>query len=183
MTTIRTVPGRDDHLSPKVPDRLRALDRGLIEFLRRYSLHILRAALGLVLVWFGGLKVFDASPVADVVATAVPFLPGRAVVFGVGVLEILIGLGLVTGMAMRLTLVLFLALMGGTFSMLLSHPSMAFEGANPLRLSVVGEFIVKNLILVTAGLATLSTVAKAHDDESISRTLHGRARRTAPADR
>jgi uncharacterized membrane protein YkgB len=37
-------------------------------------------------------------------------------------------------------------------------PEVAFEHDNPLLLTVVGEFVVKNLVLLSAGLVVASSI-------------------------
>jgi putative oxidoreductase len=41
---------------------------------------------------------------------------------------------------------------------LITLPDVAFEGGNPLVLTTVGEFVLKNLVLLTAGLVVASGV-------------------------
>jgi hypothetical protein len=42
--------------------------------------------------------------------------------------------------------------MAGTFLVLVLLPGIAFRGGNPLLLTVEGEFVIKNLVLLSAGL-------------------------------
>lgn len=62
------------------------------------------------------------------------------------------GLWLLIGRRLRLLLPLLVAHLLGTFGVLVLQPGIAFQHGNPLELSVVGEFVVKNLILLTAGV-------------------------------
>ncbi|MFC6087852.1 DoxX family membrane protein [Saccharothrix lopnurensis] len=112
----------------------------------------LRVALGVVFVWFGALKVTGDSPVHQLVADTVPFLPGSWFVPAVGVFEVLAGAALVLGVAVRPVAALVALHLLGTFLVLLVQPGVAFVGGNPLLLTVAGEFVVKNLVLVTAAL-------------------------------
>jgi uncharacterized membrane protein YkgB len=48
--------------------------------------------------------------------------------------------------------------MGGTFLVLIALPDVAFQGSNPLVLTAVGEFVVKNVVLLSAGLVVASGV-------------------------
>lgn len=41
----------------------------------------------------------------------------------------------------------------GTFSIIVIQPQISSQGNNPFLLSVEGEFVVKNLVLVAAGLS------------------------------
>ena len=137
-------------------------DRG-IEVARRYGPVALRVALGTVFIWFGLLKVIHSSPASDLIrellAATVPFVPVEPAVLVLGVVELVIGVGFLSWIAPRTTLVLFMSQMamatGGT---LLFLPAAMFEHGDPLFLSMPGEFVVKNLVLLAAGLAVLASV-------------------------
>lgn len=66
--------------------------------------------------------------------------------------------GLLTGIALRLTLLLFWLQIAGTFLVLVLRPEVSFQRNNPLLLTMTGEFVVKNLVLIAAGLVIGSTV-------------------------
>jgi uncharacterized membrane protein YkgB len=73
-----------------------------------------------------------------------------------GVVEVVIGLAFVTGRFMRAMLPLFVLHLAGTFLVLIVLPEVAFENDNPMMLTLVGEFVVKNLVLLSAGLVVAS---------------------------
>lgn len=125
----------------------------MIRFLHARGPWLLQGSLGVLFIWFGLLKVVGASPVADLVATVAPAVPPRLLVPAVGAAEVVIGALLLTGLWVRVTVGLFLVQMAGTFLVLVLHPAIAFQDGNPLLLSVEGEFIAKNVVLVAAGLA------------------------------
>ena len=85
------------------------------ELLRPLSLPALRILMGVLFIWFGGLKVAGASPVADMVAGTLPWVAPQVVVPALGAVEVLLALGLVTGLALRLVLPVLAAHLGGTF--------------------------------------------------------------------
>lgn len=115
-------------------------------------------SLGIVFIWFGGLKVLDVSPVSDLVADTVYWVDADWFVPVLGLVEIAIGVGLALGSALRLVLLGLVGQMVGTFLVFLVLPDVAFQDGNPLQLTVEGEFVVKNLVLLTAGLVVGSTV-------------------------
>jgi putative oxidoreductase len=133
--------------------RFCALDRQVIAFFERISLVALRVSLGVVFIWFGALKVGRVSPVTELVAGVVPILDPAWFVPALGVLEVLVGAGLIAGQGMRVVLALFGAQMVGTLLVLVIRPDVAFQGGNPLLLTTEGEFVIKNLVLLSAGLA------------------------------
>lgn len=113
---------------------------------------MLRISLGIVFVWFGALKVFDVSPVSELVADTVYWVDPGWFVPVLGIAEIAVGSLLVLGKALRIALLVFGLQMVGTALVFLVLPEVAFSDGNPLKLTVEGEFVVKNLVLLTAGL-------------------------------
>ncbi|MGB5531636.1 MAG: DoxX family membrane protein [Acidimicrobiia bacterium] len=136
------------------------LDVKITAFLRRWSIPALRVSLGLVFVWFGAMKVFDVTPVADLVANTVYWFDPAWVVPVLGVFEVVVGIGLLFRIALRLVVGLFAGQMVGTFLVLALLPEVAFDSGNPLLLTVEGEFVVKNLVLLSAGMVIGATVRR-----------------------
>ena len=136
------------------------VDAAVIRFMSRWGILLLRVALGTVFVWFGGLKIFRVSPVSDLVAQTVYWVSPRFFVPFLGTWELLVGLGLLFGIYLRAVLFLFFLQMGGTFLVLVMHPEIAFQRGSPLLLTTVGEFVVKNIVLISAGLVIGSTVRR-----------------------
>jgi putative oxidoreductase len=141
-------------------------DHTVIEFTRAHSIQILRVTLGIVSIWFGVLKIVGHSPVAGLVIKTAYFLPPDVALVGMGILETIIGIGLLTGIAMRLTLFMFFVQMCATFLAVVTRPDLLIERGNPLLLSVNGEFLLKNLVLIAAGLAIVGSVPKARKRRS-----------------
>jgi uncharacterized membrane protein YkgB len=134
------------------------MDERVIRLLSRYGILFLRVSLGLTFIWFGALKVFDVSPVAELVAGTVYWVPSALFVPFLGMWEILVGIGLLSGRFLRVTLLFFLMQMAGTFLVLLVKPEVAFQGYNLLLLTTEGEFVIKNLVLISGGLVVGSTI-------------------------
>ena len=124
----------------------------MIRFMAAYGIRMLRICLGIVFVWFGFLKVIGKSPVMELVAKTVYWVPPQLFVPFLGFWEMAVGAGLLLGIALRLTLFLFWLQMAGTFLVLVLRPDIAFQAGNPLLLTTEGEFVIKNLILIAAGL-------------------------------
>ena len=142
------------------------LDSLVAGFMETHGITLLRLAVALIFIWFGALKVVDRSPVADLVADTVYWVPSGFFVRFLGVWEIAVGVGLLVPIALRLTLLLFWAQMAGTFLVLVIHPGLSFQGNNLLLLTLTGEFVIKNLVLITAGLVIGSTVRHARTEPS-----------------
>lgn len=133
-------------------EKLKAADRLFINHLQMRSVTLLRIALGIVFLWFGALKVFGVSPVADLIKETYSFVPPDAFLLIVGIWEILIGVGLILKLALRVTLALLWIQMLGTFGAPILAPHIFFLNGNPFLLTTEGEFVVKNIVLITAGL-------------------------------
>ena len=127
----------------------RVLDR-VEPILQRNSLAALRIAIAAVYVWFGALKVAGTTPVRELVEATTPWSDPSWFVPAMGIFEVALGLWLMTGRGLRVALPLFVAHMIGTFGVLVMVPDIAFQDGNPLRLTVEGEFVVKNLVMLAA---------------------------------
>jgi putative oxidoreductase len=121
-------------------------------FMRRWGMTALRIALGIVYVWFGALKLTEVSPVVGLIHETYTFFPGWFVT-ALAIGEIVIGLGLIFWVAPRTTVVLLWMQLAGTFGCFVLNPSLFFMHGNPLLLTMWGEFVVKNIVFVAAGLA------------------------------
>ena len=138
-------------------------DARLRPFLARIGVPLLRISLGVVFLWFGMLKILDVSPVSGLVAKTIYWFDPDVVVPALGAVEVFVGLCLLAGRLMRLALPLLVLQMGGTFLVLVFLPDLAFRDGNPLLLTVEGEFVVKNLVLLTAGMVVGSRLPSIGD--------------------
>ncbi|MFJ3901601.1 hypothetical protein [Streptomyces sp. NPDC090025] len=120
--------------------------------LHRYGLLLLRGGLGGVFVWFGVLKAIGLSPAARLVVDVMPFDTGGWFVPALGWAEIALGAWLLSGRAQGALLPVLGGHLLGTFAVLVLTPHAAFDHANPLLLTMVGEFVVKNVVLLAAAV-------------------------------
>lgn len=164
-------------------ERAVGIDSKVIRLLRRHSLMLLRISLAVVFVWFGVLKIFGVTPVTDLVTAVVYWVDPSWFVPVLGVFEVFVGLGLLVGVGMRLVLLLLVAQLVGTFLVLLVRPDLAFQGGNPLLLTTEGEFVVKNLVLISAGLAVGSQVPSLPNWRTPSRSAARLSKRASSTDR
>ena len=127
-------------------------DQFFIGRMHRWGIPILRFTLGTVFLWFGSLKIFNVSPVAGLIAGTYSFLPLQTFMAVLGVWEVIIGIGLIFKLSLRITLAFLWIQMAGTLFSLILNPSIFFQGGNLLLLTTEGEFVVKNLVLIAAGI-------------------------------
>lgn len=139
------------------------VDTQVTTWMARYGVVILRVSLGVIFFWFGVLKFFPAlSPAEDLASRTIELLTfgivGPAVSLPVlAAWEVAIGLGLITGRFMRVTLALLGLQMLGTVTPLFLFPEETWR-VFPIALTLEGQYIVKNLVLVSAGLVIGATV-------------------------
>lgn len=129
-----------------------AIDRILISSMRARGIPALRVSLGIIFLWFGALKVFGVSPVTELIGRTYSFLPQPELLVLLGTWEVIIGAGLLMKFALRATLALLWLQMAGTLIAPVLAPNIFFTGGNPFLLTVEGEFVLKNLVLISAGI-------------------------------
>jgi len=134
------------------------IDRTITHWMADYGLLILRTGLGVVFFWFGALKLVPGlSPAEELVRNTVYFVEPDLFLPVLAIWEMLIGLGLIFGKFMRLTLLLLFLQMPGTALPLLILPEVTWT-AFPIGLTLEGQYIIKNLVLIGAGLVLGGTV-------------------------
>lgn len=139
------------------------VDSGLAGWMAHHGVTMLRVSLGLIFVWFGFLKFFPGlSPAEGLAARTIGVLsfgliPPAAALLILAVWESLIGIGLLTGRAMRLTLALLWLQMLGTVTPLFLFPQETWT-VFPIAPTLEGQYIIKNLVLISAGLVLGATV-------------------------
>ncbi len=146
-----------------LPGPLEAVDVRVTRWMARYGVVTLRVALGGVFFWFGALKFFpNLSPAQTLAVKTIDVLTFGLMPAGVSLvllatLECAIGLGLISGKFMRPTLLLLAFQMVGAASPLVLFPGEVFT-AFPYAPTLEGQYIIKNIVLVSAGLVIGATV-------------------------
>ena len=138
--------------------RFDAVDRAVTHFMARHGVTLLRISMGIVFFWFGALKLVpDLSPAENLIRESITFLPMNLFLPFLAVWEMAIGLGFITGKFMRLTILLLFLQMPGTISPVVLRPDLIFTQF-PFGLTLEGQYIVKNLVLISAALVVGATV-------------------------
>jgi uncharacterized membrane protein YphA (DoxX/SURF4 family) len=137
-------------------DTAKALDHVITGSLRPVTLPVLRVLLGVLFVWFGGLKIVGRSPVAGLIAQTLPFGHDHLVLVLLGMAELGLGALLIGGVFLRLALLSVGLHLAGTFATFAMAPGLMFSDGNPLLLTADGEFVAKNIVLIAAALVLLT---------------------------
>lgn len=138
-------------------------DRLLTRWLAQSGIVFLRLSIGLIFIWFGGLKFFPgASPAEELALSAISVLtfsliPNSLALFLLALFEVVIGIGLIIGRYMRVILLMLVLQMAGTMSPLILFPEIVFQSP-PFLLTIEGQYIIKNVIVISSAMVIGATV-------------------------
>ncbi len=132
-------------------DDFERLDSTVAATMERLGMPTVRVGIAVVFVWFGALKLLGVSPAGELVAETVYWFPPELFVPILGVWEVVIGLCLLYRPLLRLGILLLFLQMPGTFLPLVLLPGVTFE-TFPYALTVEGQYIIKNLVIIGAAL-------------------------------
>lgn len=132
-------------------------------FFRRHGVMLLRISMGIIFFWYGLLKVLDISPVEELVYRATHWIGVRDFVHFLGIWEMVIGICLFVKKWNRLGLWLLFLQFPGTFLPLFLNPEDCFT-VIPYGLTLEGQYVFKNLVLVSVGLVLVGALRQ--DEES-----------------
>lgn len=150
-------------LPPERHEQFDRLDDRITRFFATWGILFLRVSVGVVFLWFGFLKFFPGlSPAETLAGDTIQVMTGglldrRAALVILAAWESAIGLGLITGKFLRATLLLLFLQMPGTVMPMLLFPELTFHRF-PFSLTLEGQYIVKNLVLISAGIVIGGTV-------------------------
>lgn len=139
------------------------VDLGITAWMSKYGLLLLRLSVGIVFFWFGILKFIPAlSPAQDLAIRTIDLLSfglvaGHVSIHMLAAWEVLIGLGLLTGVYMRTTLLLLFLQMIGTMTPVFLFPAEVFSKI-PYAPTLEGQYIIKNLVIISAAIVLGATV-------------------------
>ncbi len=138
--------------------RFDKLDRAITYWMARYGMVIMRVGLGIIFLWFGALKLVPGlSPAEELVRNTIYFIDPDIFLPILALWEMAIGIGLIFGLFMRLTLLLLFLQMPGAALPIFLLPGVVWT-IFPFGLTLEGQYIVKNLALIGAALVLGGTV-------------------------
>ena len=134
------------------------LDIFITNFMSRWGITLLRYSLGIIYIWFGILKPIGLSPAQELVENTVYWFDNPSDFVPIlGWWEVLIGLTMCIKPLIRISIILLFIQMPGTFLPLILFPDVCFT-TFPLGLTLEGQYIVKNLIIISAAIVVGSSV-------------------------
>ncbi len=137
-------------------------DEQIAAWMDKWGLRLLRYSLGVVFIWFGILKPLGVSPAAELVERTVYWFPPNVFIPVLGWWEVLIGVCMLWRPLIRVSILLLMLQMPGTMLPLVLLPDVCFTHI-PWGLTLEGQYIIKNLALVSAALVVGGTVRRGDD--------------------
>ena len=139
-------------------------DELISSFMRRWGILALRISLGIIFIWFGILKPLGISAAIPLVKATTSWMP----LFGsdgwvniIGWWEVAIGVCFLFKKTLRAAIALLTMQMVGTFLPLFILPDVTFQaGLIPYAPTLEGQYIIKNLMIISAALVIGGTVGK-----------------------
>jgi uncharacterized membrane protein YphA (DoxX/SURF4 family) len=141
------------------------IDAAVVRWMEKHGVVWLRISIGVIFLWFGLLKFFPGlSPAEDLAVSTIRIMSfgligDQVILYSLASLETLIGAGLIMNLFIRVTLLLLFIQMAGTFFPIIFFPGDVFAFF-PYALTLEGQYIVKNLIIVSAGIVIGATVRR-----------------------
>jgi len=138
------------------------IDWRIADFMDRWGTLSLRVSLGVIFIWFGILKPLGLSAAEPLVLATVGWLPVLEPVqwlMVIGWWEVVIGICFLFRGMIRVAIALLLLQLGGTFMPLVMLPEITFQqGRVPWLPTMEGQYIIKNLLILSAALVVGGTV-------------------------
>lgn len=138
-------------------------DIALTSWMAVKGILLLRISIGIIFFWFGFLKFFQGMSPAETLAVKTidnitfHLLNEKLIITVLAVWETLIGIGLIFNIYLRVTLLLLLLQVLGTFTPVFLFPSEVFA-VFPYALTLEGQYIVKNIVIISAAIVIGATV-------------------------
>ena len=138
------------------------IDLRISAFMGRWGALAVRFSFGIIFVWFGILKPLGISSAEPLVLATVPWLPffdGSTWVSIIGWWEVAIGIAFLFRSTIRIAVALLALQMVGTFMPLVFLPEVTFQAGHfPYGPTMEGQYIIKNLMIISAALVVGGTV-------------------------
>jgi uncharacterized membrane protein YkgB len=135
----------------RLRDRLDGYEITISSWMERNGYRLMRVAMGVVFIWFAALKPLGMSPAEALVAKATAWIPVPGFLYILTAWEIAIGVCFLVKRWNRWAVLLLLMHMPGTMLPLITLPDETFVRF-PFVLTLEGQYIVKNLVLIAAGI-------------------------------
>jgi len=151
---------------------IESIDLAISSFMQRWGTLALRISMGIIFIWFGILKPLGISPAEPLVLATVDWMPlfdAKVWLHIIGWWEVVIGVMFLFKRTLRIAIGLLALQMVGTFLPLLILSDVTFQsGRIPYGPTMEGQYIIKNLLIISAALVIGGTVRSDDSDSEQS---------------
>jgi len=131
------------------------LDLKIARYMQRLSIPAIRISFAVIFIWFGILKPIGLSAAIPLVKSTVSWMPLFTAEIWIDIIgwwEVLIGVFFLFKKSTRIAIGLLFLQMAGTFMPLFMLPEVTFQGGNILLPTLEGQYVIKNIMIISAAL-------------------------------
>ncbi|WP_297095771.1 hypothetical protein [uncultured Draconibacterium sp.] len=138
-------------------------DKNIAKWMSAWSIPAIRISFGIIFIWFGVLKPLGLSSAEGLLKATVVWLPIGTPAFWlivIGCWEVIIGVTFLFKKTTKIAIALLFLQMFGTFMPLFLLPQVTYQNGNFLMPTLEGQYIIKNLMIISAALVLGGTFYK-----------------------
>lgn len=142
---------------------LHKIDQFISNFMHRWGYFAIRLSFAIIFIWFGVLKPLGLSEAESLVLKTVAWLPifsPKTWLSIIGWWEVIIGISFLFKSTTRIAIGLLFLQMTGTFMPLFLLSDITFQDGNFLLPTLAGQYIIKNLMIISGALVIGGRVVK-----------------------
>jgi len=135
--------------------KLSKIDQNIAKHMKIWGVPAVRISFAIIFFWFGILKplgLSSAIPIVEATVSWLPFFEPNIWVSIIGWWEVAIGVLFLFQKTTRIAIGLLFLQMSGTFMPLVFLPEVVYQNNNPLLPTMEGQYIIKNLMIISAAL-------------------------------
>ncbi|MEL6918243.1 MAG: hypothetical protein AAFO99_10990 [Bacteroidota bacterium] len=142
-------------------NELSKIDQTITKYMKHWGIPAMRISFGIIFFWFGILKPFGLSAAEALLKATVAWLPfgsPESWLIVIGWWEVVIGITFLFKRTTRVAIGLLFLQMAGTFMPLVFLPEITFQHGNYLLPTLEGQYIIKNLLIISSALVLGGTI-------------------------
>jgi len=137
------------------------IDNGISRIMKKWGVTAVRISFAVIFIWFGILKPFGLSAAEPLLKATVAWMPFWDSELWLGIIgwwEVVIGVTFLFKPTTRIAIGLLFLQMVGTYMPLVFLPHLTFQEGNLLLPTMEGQYIIKNLMIISAALVVGGTI-------------------------
>lgn len=135
--------------------KYKKIDQIILKIMNKVGKPAMQLSFAIIFIWFGLLKPLRLSPAESLLKQTVTWLPFGSPndwLYIIGYWEVAIGLLFLSKKTLRIAITLLFLQMIGTFIPLFFLPEVTYQTKNPLILTLEGQYIIKNILIISSAL-------------------------------